>query len=382
MNSREQTERALALLAMPSAEQAHYLIELGTYPILDELALEFDDAYRFFESQVDQDEVSGISKEARRGLAEIDLALDELSDQKDSFSWEAECLDDPRWEAIRQKAKCVLEALVNSPSEKLKAAIKGLKAHWAGQERMVSRTTIGSRCGWVLPGAGVLPPDFQALYCAVDGMSGFYTYESDREGFQWHPLSGIYPVQIKRDATRPDTATTVYVFMNYQHQTWWYGFRDLADGGYEIGVLPTQETWHPITLSLEDFIALYLADADALYPVGRAQAKRIEAPDNTGLYPPALHLLDREGKELLARRILGEDWTEHCLVHFYGEDPDDETNYMIETQYKGGILLMENGLEQQIAISLLIEFGAPIRTHGLPRHMRLARWWKALWGRG
>ncbi len=109
-------ERALALLAMSGAKQAQYLIELGTYPLLDELALEYSDTYLVFKDRVEFGRIKGISSNVITGLEEIDLSLNELSDQKDSFSWYEECLADPRWESIRWKAAIILEALRHDKS--------------------------------------------------------------------------------------------------------------------------------------------------------------------------------------------------------------------------------------------------------------------------
>lgn len=48
MTAKEQIEHALEVLAMSSTAQLQYLQALGTYPLIDELALEFGDAYGFF----------------------------------------------------------------------------------------------------------------------------------------------------------------------------------------------------------------------------------------------------------------------------------------------------------------------------------------------
>ena len=111
MTAKEQIEHALEVLAMSSTAQLQYLQALGTYPLIDELALEFGDAYGFFRGQVRTGAETGVSFAALRGLAKIDVTLALMSDQKESFSWYAECLDDPRWEAVRQQASATLDQI-------------------------------------------------------------------------------------------------------------------------------------------------------------------------------------------------------------------------------------------------------------------------------
>jgi hypothetical protein len=118
MNRIERIKWPLTLLAMTSDEQLQYIKELGTYPLIDELALEFDDVYRLFEFIEETDEFELLPSQALSGLKEIDLALDKLSDPEELFSWYEDGLLDPRWDAIRSQARSILEILESTSTSK------------------------------------------------------------------------------------------------------------------------------------------------------------------------------------------------------------------------------------------------------------------------
>ena len=71
---RETIER----LAAPAETQLAFLRELGTYPMLDELALEFDDEYRRVRSPDGPDRETR-SAQAAAALAALDAKLDSMS---------------------------------------------------------------------------------------------------------------------------------------------------------------------------------------------------------------------------------------------------------------------------------------------------------------
>jgi hypothetical protein len=263
-----------------------------------------------------------------------------------------------------------------SPS--LPAAIQKLKRHWADQGLLTSGVRPAAQLGWALPGGGVLPPDFQILYSALDGMDGFYCNKCDAEGFLWYPLAYLAPVTILPHPVTADSPYTVYEFMDYLTQCWWYGFRCLPGGAYEIGVMPTRELFYPITRSLTEWIDLYLADAPILYP-----HPALSEPASRSMETDVSHVLDRldlPGKQLLARRLLGDQWAAYALIYHHGEDPDDALAYGIGYRRGSGGLLIENAHNALLSVALLRALGAPVRTVGAPWRLRLAYWWQRLLG--
>lgn len=94
---------AIEVLAYKSEKQIAFLKNLGTYPSLDELALQFDDGYLAFRNSAD------VVKELREKLEQIDAIFDHMSDSPDKSLWEASSLDRDGWNDIRNLAEEVLE---------------------------------------------------------------------------------------------------------------------------------------------------------------------------------------------------------------------------------------------------------------------------------
>jgi hypothetical protein len=89
---------ALGHLADDPLAQERYLREIGTWPSLDELALELDDAPpRAAETPVP--------------LTLLSDRLDEMSGRANARLWEPEALHGPEWEEVRRLAAEALSAL-------------------------------------------------------------------------------------------------------------------------------------------------------------------------------------------------------------------------------------------------------------------------------
>jgi hypothetical protein len=98
---------AVEHLAWPADQQRVYLANLGVAPLLDELALEFDDAFKPIRAALYE---LGIDDSTRRDIGSIDLILTELTEESkiDDSVWNTAALDnDKRWLDIRQLAKTV-----------------------------------------------------------------------------------------------------------------------------------------------------------------------------------------------------------------------------------------------------------------------------------
>lgn len=94
---------ALEHLAADAQAQESYLREWGTWPSLDELALELD-------------AVAGASEiwtppVLRERVRLLDQKLDLMSGQEHAELWEAEALHAPEWAEVRRLAADALDAL-------------------------------------------------------------------------------------------------------------------------------------------------------------------------------------------------------------------------------------------------------------------------------
>lgn len=102
--------KILNVLASIEAEQIEYLIKLGTFPLTDEFALEFDDAYQFFLNNIDERKKNNsIDKLFLDKLNEIDLIFIEMSNINGNVFWNVSSLNLAEWVTIRKLAE---EALV------------------------------------------------------------------------------------------------------------------------------------------------------------------------------------------------------------------------------------------------------------------------------
>lgn len=111
--------RTIGVLASPADAQVHYLQALGTAPSLDELALEFDDAFGPLRHVMDD---VGLSHTARERVADLDRVLTSMSDSGDVALWRLSALTDPRWDHVRRLSR---EVLGLWPTEPATAAARG-----------------------------------------------------------------------------------------------------------------------------------------------------------------------------------------------------------------------------------------------------------------
>jgi hypothetical protein len=99
---------ALEHLAWPAARQRDYLIGLGVAPLADELALEFDDAFRPVDTMP---ATLGLSAAAQESLLAVDHTLEAMSNS-DSHVWQVDSLaGSTKWAEIRRLAAMVLGEL-------------------------------------------------------------------------------------------------------------------------------------------------------------------------------------------------------------------------------------------------------------------------------
>lgn len=116
----------------------------------------------------------------------------------------------------------------------------------------------------------VLPPDFEQMYCTVNGTPELYPNYLDKHGFSMLPVEALLPEHREFLVIEAQTAVrerlAVMVFVDYMHRSWWYGFVVDANGEtYRIGIMPTNGVFKVLTTSLTEFLQWYVEDADALY---------------------------------------------------------------------------------------------------------------------
>jgi hypothetical protein len=94
-------------LAANPENQREYLKNLGSFPSLDELALEFDDVYPAFKAQTASQAIMPESILVK--IENLDYALNLLSDSADKSVWDESSLDTENWVNIRNIASSVLK---------------------------------------------------------------------------------------------------------------------------------------------------------------------------------------------------------------------------------------------------------------------------------
>ncbi len=97
---------AVRRLAAPREEQEAWLRDFGTWPCLDELALELDCEL----SRIRGPEGGrGAKPEWLEALLRLDAYLESISGEEDAGLWEPEALDGAEWGRVRALARHALQ---------------------------------------------------------------------------------------------------------------------------------------------------------------------------------------------------------------------------------------------------------------------------------
>jgi hypothetical protein len=102
--SDENLRAAVERLAASPERQLAWLRELGTFPLLDELALEFDDEFDRMGSSVDH-------ASSMRALTALDEQLSLMGGPENAGLWWPEALDGAEWSQVRELAVRALSEL-------------------------------------------------------------------------------------------------------------------------------------------------------------------------------------------------------------------------------------------------------------------------------
>jgi len=107
--------RTLSNLAAGSDDQEIYIKKIGTYPLLDELALEFDDVYQ---RVIASDNPLNLSDNQIISLNKINDELNNISDENQEEYW---LINNKRsfaiWEQVRNIARNALNLLNNTSND-------------------------------------------------------------------------------------------------------------------------------------------------------------------------------------------------------------------------------------------------------------------------
>jgi hypothetical protein len=57
----------------------------------------------------------------------------------------------------------------------------------------------------------------------------------------------------------------IFIFAEYMHKSWWYGYKIQNDESYVIGILPDENTFKPFAPGLSEFIEMYIDNCSKLY---------------------------------------------------------------------------------------------------------------------
>ncbi|MBF9132064.1 hypothetical protein I0C86_24320 [Plantactinospora sp. S1510] len=104
--------RSVAVLALEADAQVAWTSQLAKHhvPLIDELALEFDEGIRLLPIFVER---GWLNDEARPVLAQLDEQLDAMSGQHNAHLWHAEALvSRAEWDRVRTLARIALTRLV------------------------------------------------------------------------------------------------------------------------------------------------------------------------------------------------------------------------------------------------------------------------------
>jgi hypothetical protein len=99
----------LKLIAANRSEQEAYLKKLGTYPLWDEIAFEFDDIFKMLNVE---NNPFGLPLETLSLLRRINTLFGEMSKSENTEMWYATKLDERAWENLSKLAERTLTTII------------------------------------------------------------------------------------------------------------------------------------------------------------------------------------------------------------------------------------------------------------------------------
>lgn len=102
--------RSVAVLGLPADAQVSWLQRLfaDATPVVDELALEFDDGFRLVSTFI---ELGWLDAAALPALEQLDARLDAMSGERNAGLWQVDALAREEWDRVRRLAREALSLL-------------------------------------------------------------------------------------------------------------------------------------------------------------------------------------------------------------------------------------------------------------------------------
>jgi SMI1-KNR4 cell-wall len=125
------------------------------------------------------------------------------------------------------------------------------------------------------------PHDFRSYLLCVNGMNPYMPFGEDRNGYLFWTLDSIrsVPEEAERHAFSADwlsfsDARSYFIFADYFQWSWAIAIRLSANSTDTAPIFFIGKQAHPIWIaaSFTEFVALYLADAPALYGNGNEES--------------------------------------------------------------------------------------------------------------
>jgi hypothetical protein len=148
-------------------------------------------------------------------------------------------------------------------------AVEQLMAHWTAQGLPLASgaseaeiRSFESRCGFELPG------DLRIYFRRVNGLVQRGGFDVDEDGFAFWPLEDVQPLltvctKYQQPVPPVPDPQAYFVFADYLQWSWAYAIRLGTSGNPVIFVGAEGPV---VANSFTEFVALYVQDADPLYP--------------------------------------------------------------------------------------------------------------------
>jgi hypothetical protein len=144
-------------------------------------------------------------------------------------------------------------------------SIRQLCDFWSNQGMSISSGILRDIDKIDLAYISDIPADFIDLYESVNGMEELYPNDFDAEGFLFYPIEAIIPARLEFENSGQLAVEKIYIFAEYMHKSWWYGYQLTENNDYMIGIIETKDVFKPIADSLSEFLNLYMRNASILY---------------------------------------------------------------------------------------------------------------------
>jgi hypothetical protein len=151
-------------------------------------------------------------------------------------------------------------------------AVEHLVAHWKAQGLPLASGASESEISSFESRYGlVLPSDVRSYFGSVNGLVQRGGVDTDREGFAFWPLERVQPLpsvcaELQLAIPPVPHPEAYFVFADYLQWSWGYAIR-LGTSSTPIIFVGAEGS--VVASSFTEFVALYVEDAEALYPAGR-----------------------------------------------------------------------------------------------------------------